>query len=95
MASERSPVSTATDPHLLNKLSTTTIAFFARSGGLSEVTGINQPHLTVEHGRSRIMRRTEHQTPSGRCRYGIGPDDDALFICPLTREMVQFRNIFW
>jgi hypothetical protein len=95
MASERSPISTATDPHLLNKLSTTTIAFFARSGGLSDVTGINQPHLTVEHGRSRIMRRTEHQTPSGRCRYGIGPDDDALFICPLTREMVQFRNIFW
>jgi hypothetical protein len=51
MASERSPISTATDPHLLNKLSTMTPAFFARSGGFSGVTGFNQPHLTVEHGK--------------------------------------------
>jgi two-component system chemotaxis response regulator CheY len=36
------------------------------------------------------MSRTEHQTPSGRCRYGIGTDDDALFVCPLTGEMVKF-----
>jgi hypothetical protein len=40
------------------------------------------------------MSRTEHQTPSGQCRYGIGMDDDALFVCPLTREMIQFKNIF-
>jgi len=36
------------------------------------------------------MSRTEHQTPSGRCRYGIGTDDDALVVCPLTGEMVKF-----
>ena len=41
------------------------------------------------------MSRTEHQTPSGRCRYGIGTEDGALFVCPLTREMVQFSNLLW
>jgi len=51
MASERSPISIATDPHLLNTLSRTTLAFFARSGGFSDVTGFNQPHFIVEHGR--------------------------------------------
>ena len=51
MASEPSPISTATDPHLLNKLSTTTLVFFARSGGFSDVTDFNQPYLTVEHGK--------------------------------------------
>lgn len=51
MASERSPTPTFTDPLLLNELSTTTIAFFARSSGLSDVTDFNQPHRTVEHGK--------------------------------------------
>ena len=41
MASERFPTPTLTDPLLLNELSTTTIAFFLRSGGLSGVIGIN------------------------------------------------------
>jgi len=41
------------------------------------------------------MSWTEHQTPSRRCRYGIGADDDELFVCPLTREMVQFGNLLW
>ena len=38
------------------------------------------------------MSRTEHQTPSRRCRYGIGTDEDELFVCPLTREMVQLKT---
>jgi hypothetical protein len=41
------------------------------------------------------MSRTKHQTPSRRYRYGIGADDDELFVCPLTRKMVQFANILW
>ena len=24
-----------------------------------------------------------------------GTDDDALFVCPLNEEMVQFGNLFW
>ena len=69
MASERSPTPTLTDPLLLNELSTTTIAFFARSGSLSDVIGINQPHLTVEHGKElhhELLRASN--TPSRRCR---------------------------
>ena len=51
MASERSPTSTLTDSLLLNDLSATTIAFFACSGGRSDVTCFNQPHRTVTHGK--------------------------------------------
>jgi hypothetical protein len=51
MASKRSPTSTLTGSLLLNESSTTTIAFFARSGGLNDVTGFNQPHRTVVHGK--------------------------------------------
>jgi hypothetical protein len=41
------------------------------------------------------MSRTEHQMPLGRCRHGIGTEDDTLFVCPLTREMVQLSNLLW
>ena len=51
MAPERSPTSTLTDLLLLHELLTTTISFFAHSDGPSDVTGFNQPHLTVEHGK--------------------------------------------
>ena len=51
MASKGSPTSTLTASLLLNESSTTTIVFFARNGGLSDVTGFNQPHRTVAHGK--------------------------------------------
>ena len=46
-APERFP--TPTVPLLLNELSTTTLAFFDRSGGLSDVTGFTLPHHTIVH----------------------------------------------
>ncbi len=49
---------------------------------------------TTGHG--RVLRGVSCQkyTPSHRCRYCIGTEDDALFVCPLTREMVQSGDTF-
>jgi hypothetical protein len=51
VASKGSPTPTITAWLFLNESSTTTIGLFSRNGGLSDVTGFNQPHRTVAYGK--------------------------------------------
>lgn len=43
-------------------------------------------HTTLIRALDRSLRR---------CRSVIDTADDGLFVCPLSKEMVQFKNIYW